>query len=216
MDFESVINSLIALDFEALYTSITFEIALVAMVCLIITAFFSLRIFNIYISAFCSLTLGSAGHYVALLLLDEGIIPVIEGIRLEMAIGLAAAILGFILAAFIHKIALFLSGGCVAFSIMYVVVMPILVPSVFQLEEPVPLIISIVVAGIVGILVAVLFKPLYIFVTSLGGMAGVGALVALSLLPKFDLTFLIIGLVAGAIIGIIPMIHQFKKNAEEA
>ena len=94
--------------------------------------------------------------------------------------------------------------------------MPLLTSFGFPLEEPVPLIISIAIGGIAGIILAALFKPLYIFVTSIGGMAGTGGLVALTIFPEFDLTFLIVGLVAGAVIGIIPMIYQFKKNAEES
>lgn len=216
MDMDNIVGSIPEFDLETLMASLTFEMAIICVAILMISAFFSLRIFNIYISAFCSITFGYAGYFVALLLLDEGIMPVVEGIKLEFIIGFAAAILGFALSAIIYKIALFLSAGSIAFWLAYTLLMPMLMSFGFPLEDPVSTIVSIVIGGIVGILFAALFKPLYIFLTSIGGMAGVGGILALTIFPEFNLTYLIIGLVAGAIIGIIPMIYQFKKNAEQA
>lgn len=212
MDFDSIIQSITTLDFAALFGSITFEIALASVVLCIISAFFALRLFKIYISAVGAFTFGYIGYYVMLILLDEGLVPPVDGINLQVLTGLVAAILGFLIASFLHKVVLFVGGAAGGFLLGNLVV-ELISANVTPIDENVALIISGVVALVIGALVCAIFKPIYIFVTSIGGMALAAVIVSAILLP-LETHYIIIAAIVGALIGIIPMIYQFKRDAE--
>lgn len=214
MDLETLMGAIASFDFQTLAEALTFETALATIVLLIISAFFALRLYKIYISAAGAVAFGFGGYYIVAELMDVGTIPTIEGINLHIVAGFAAALIGFILAALLNKVVLFVVGAAAGFVVADMFLLP-LISGFFPIEGDANLIVAGVIALIVGALVCALFKPIYILVTSVGGMAIVGGVVVLLAMP-YNLTVFIIGLVVGAVVGIIPTIYQFKASANEA
>lgn len=202
-----------ALGFDAVgfINDFGFEMSMFALVACIVLAFFAMRLFKIIMSAF-----GGAGvGFIAYYLFGPGamfgdLLPEVEGINMAAAVGLGAAVLGFILGVALPKLVLFIGGigiGCVGVKF----IIPMVAPAV-ELDPTIILIIGAVVGAILGILLSLLLRPVYILITSLGCSAIAGVILVVLVMPGVDM---LMGAIGGAIFGLIPMIYQFRSSAYE-
>ena len=188
-----------------------FEVAMIALVVCIVIAFFAMRLYKIFMSLFGAVGVG----YIAYTLIGEegifaGVLPTVEGINLAAAISLGAAIIGFILGVALPKFVLFLGGigiGVVATKFA----VPMIAPTV-ELDPTIMLIVGVVVGVILGVLLSLLFRPVYILLTSLGGSVIAGIIVIMLVMPSLGF---LPGALGGLALGIIPMIYQFRSSAFE-
>ena len=196
-------------DAAAFIEDFGFEMSMFTLVACIVLAFFAMRLYKIIMSAFGGAGVGFIVYY----LFGPGamfgdILPAVEGINVAAAVGLGAAVLGFILGVFMPKFILFIGGigiGCVGVKF----VIPMVAPAV-ELDPTIILIIGAVVGCVLGIMLSLLLRPVYILITSLGCSAIAGVIIAVLVMPGVDM---LMGAVGGAVFGLIPMIYQFRSSA---
>lgn len=189
--------------------TIGFEVAVIAIVACVIMAFFAMRIYKLLMSLFAGAGLG----FIAYSMLLPGamlakLVPNLAGETPALIAGIAAAALGFSVGIIMPKFVIFLGGvgiGIVATNFFA----PIIIQGL-QLDPTVMLIAGIVVGVVVGVLLSLVFKPIYILLTSFGCSAGAGVLVTSLIAPGSGV---IIGAIVGACIGIFPAIYQFRWSA---
>ena len=191
---------------------ISFEVALIILGVCVVIAFFAMRLYKIFMSLFGAVGIG----YIAYTLIGPGaifanLIPSNAKVDIAAAISLGAAIIGFIIGVALPKFVLFLGGigvGVVATKIA----IPIFAPGV-DLDKTIMLIVGVVVGLIIGVLLSLLFRPVYIFLSSLGCSAVAGVVVSMLVMPSLNV---LIGMGIGMALGIIPMAYQFRSSAFEA
>lgn len=198
-------------DLGAVFSDFGFEVAMIALVACVVIAFFAMRLYKIFMSLFGAVGVG----YIVYTLIKPGailaeFIPTLEKVNLASAIGLAAAIIGFILGVALPKFVLFLGGvgiGVVATKFAF----PLIAPGV-ALDPTIMLIVGVVVGLILGVLLSLLFKPVYILLTSLGFSTIAGIIIIMLVMPSVGV---LPGALSGLVLGIIPMIYQFRSSAFE-
>lgn len=217
MALEQIFAGVIAGDpaaLELLLGLLTFDIILPTCVALLVLAFYGLRLYKICMSITGAYGLGMVASIISAELMDNGILqPFAENISAYhtiLIISLSAAAVGFLLGTLLDKIVLFL-GGAVGGYLATEIVAGMLFPN--MLTPEVLMVVSAVVGVVLGILLCVLFKFVYIIITSLGGMALIGAILGLTFFPE-DMNMVLIFTIGGAVVGIIPAIVQFKKDNE--
>lgn len=217
MALEQIFAGVIAGDpaaLELLLGLLTFDIILPTCVALLVLAFYGLRLYKICMSITGAYGLGMVASIISAELMDTGILqPFAENISAYhtiLIISLSAAAVGFLLGTLLDKIVLFL-GGAVGGYVATEIVAGMLFPG--MLTPEVLMVVSAVVGVVLGILLCVLFKFVYIIITSLGGMALIGAILGLTFFPE-DMNMVLIFTIGGAVVGIIPAIVQFKKDNE--
>lgn len=217
MALEQIFAGVIAGDpaaLESLLGLLTFDIILPTCVALLVLAFYGLRLYKICMSITGAYGLGMVASIISAELMDNGILqPFAENISAYhtiLIISLSAAAVGFLLGTLLDKIVLFL-GGAVGGYVATEIVAGMLFPD--MLTPEVLMVVSAVVGVVLGILLCVLFKFVYIIITSLGGMALIGAILGLTFFPE-DMNMVLIFTIGGAVVGIIPAIVQFKKDNE--
>lgn len=197
---------------ESLLALLTFDILLPTCVGLVVLAFFGLRLYKICMSVVGAYGLGTVAYYISAEMADTGVLqPFAENIdiyKTMLIIALAAAAVGFLVGTLLDKVVLFL-GGAVGGYFATEMVAAMFFPDMMTPE--VLMIVGAVVGVVLGILLCVLFKFVYIVITSLGGMALTGALIGFTFFPT-DMNMVLIFTVGGAVVGIIPAIYQFKKD----
>lgn len=188
-----------------------FELAMIALACCIVVAFFAMRLYKIFMSLFGAVGVGYIVHtLIAPGAMFENIVPYVEGVNMAEAISLGAAIIGFVLGVALPKFVLFLGGigiGVVATKF----VVPMIAPGL-ELDSTVLLIIGVIVGIILGVLLSLLFRPVYILLTSFGFSVIAGIAVVMLIMP--DLGF-IPGAAVGLLLGFIPMSYQFRSSVFE-
>lgn len=185
-----------------------FELGMIALVACIVFAFFAMRLYKIFMSLFGAVGVG----YIVYNLIGPGavfenITPYVEGVEMAEAISLGAAIIGFVLGVALPKFVLFLGGigiGVVATKF----VIPMVAPDL-ELDSTVLLIIGVVVGIIIGVLLSLLFRPVYILLTSFGFSAIAGIAIVMMIMPSLGF---IPGAIIGLLLGFIPMTYQFRSS----
>lgn len=201
-------ENLFNFDINAILGNVTFVPALLAIVALVVSAFFAMRMFKVYMCIIGTFSFGFVGYTIASMLP----LPTVEGVDLVAVVGLVTALVGLIISPFLHRLVLFVGGVAAGYALGVFVAS--MIGTAIEVNEIAATIIAAVVALIVGGLAAAIFKPMYIIITSLGGMAVVGVLVS-RLIVGVNMTAVIISLIAGAVVGIIPMVYQFNSASEE-
>ena len=203
---------------ELLLSLITFPVAIIAAAVLILLAIYGYRLFKTTISVVVCIVCGIAGSFIAPFILEAASVPtVIEGVSLSAVIGIVFAGIGLLLGFKLYKISLFISCTAGAYLIYspIITLLPVVFPDLPISQLPIIntpegiMITSAVLAILTGILLLLLFKPLYIIITSVGGVAVATALIAISVAPTYEMTVWV-GLILGAILGIPAAKHQFK------
>ncbi|MBR3680675.1 MAG: hypothetical protein IKL79_01570 [Clostridia bacterium] len=186
---------------------------------LVLLAFYSYRILRVELSASAAIGGGALGYLVLAPLILSKIQGLPDGVDFAAVIGIACAILGWIIAWALHKLAIFLVGaGGGFYAGMYVFIFVALKwPEVeFLHSEAFFWIVCGVLALAAGIIFVYLFKPLYILVTAVGGTVAAAYLLGASVFGANvnNVQYLTPVLTAGAILGIIAAVVQFKKANE--
>lgn len=189
--------------------TIGFETAIAVIAVCVIMAFFAMRFYKLFLAIFAA---GGIGYASYSLLVPGGMlsayIPAISDAQSALVVSIVAALGGFTIGILMPKFVLFLGGvgiGILATNIF----VPILVPGL-QLDSTVMLMAGAVVGLVVGVLLCLIFKPIYIFLTAFGCSAVAGVLIVSLVAPG---TSILIGAGAGAVFGILPAIHQFRWSA---
>lgn len=169
----------------------------------LITAFFAASMYKIYISAIGALGVGYGCYYVSMMLGLSGVIPTLPSI-----IGIAGGLVGFVTGFFLHKAVLFIGGaGIGAILGDYLV---LIIKANTKIDSIVADIIVIACAIVIGIIVCLLFRVIYIILSSVGGL-GIAGFTAGVLLFRDNIVAIIIISACAALIGIAPMVYQFKR-----
>ena len=190
-------------------------------IALVLTAFYSYRILRLELSISAALAGGYFGYLLLAPLLLEKIADTLpEGVDFAVVIGVVCAILGWILAWVLHKIAVFLvgaSGGFFGGTFAFGFIASMFPEVEFLSSDIFYWIITIVCALLAGVIFVYLFKFLYIFITSFGGMVGASYLLGVSMFGEnaHEPMFLYPTLAVGAVFGLIAMVVQYKKAEDK-
>ena len=197
---------------DALLQSLSFELSLPIIIGCIVISFFGLKLYRVAMAASGAYSFGIGAYYLTALLILTGVIPADAlGGKLTLIVAFSAATLGLILSFFLDKVVLFVAGTAGG----YFGTQTLAGLFFADLMSPVVLIIvSAVIGVILGILLCVIFKPVYIILTSVGGMGVAGFMMGLLLFPPTEGLYSLIFLGAGALIGIIPAAMQFKSESD--
>ena len=210
--YEGIMSGEILADPTMLLSMVTFPVALIAAALLVLTAIYGYRIFKTTISVTVCVACGVVGSTLAPFILASLPIPAIEGVSLSAIVGVVLAGIGLLLGFKLYKLSLFISCAVGSYFVYTPVATLIaaMLPDVPLLNSPEGLmIVSAVLALLTGILMLLLFKPLYIIITSIGGVALAVGLIAVSVAPGYPVAGLV-GLGVGALLGIPAAKHQFK------
>jgi hypothetical protein len=185
--------------------------SLIAVIACIVLAFFAYKIFKLAITVSVALGFGLLGNWLTPIVLNGVAIP--ESIKIVPIVTFALAIIGALLAMWLYKIAVFANGAALGYFVGKFAVGYLGANGAgiaFFDGTAGKIVVSVVCAIIVAFLVVFFYKYIYIILTSIASMAVVGAIIGAFVYP----TFTLYALIAGAVIGLIPMIYQFKSADE--
>ena len=138
------------------------------------------------------------------------------GITYEVIIAVVAAIIGAVLVKFAYKTTIMLLGAAVGFVIGYLGVSSIFISVFHTLEflktRHAKAIIGFIIAAIVGIFFILLFKHMFIVLSSLGCMGAAGFLLGMLVMPSAPLLYKLAVAGLGAVIGIYSIVHQYNEE----
>lgn len=175
-------------------------------------AFFGYRIFKAFLPVIAAASLGGFAYGLSGTLITG---EIIAGIDLPGCIALATAILALVFCRFTYRFGLFLfnlyAGYTIGLTVLQVLKENLPDVSFFGTVAG-ELVISIACAVVYALLMIFLFKPLYIIISSIGGMTiCAGALVDAVLTGSMPAWYFV--LPVGAVIGIFAMIKQFRDSS---
>ena len=205
-DITSVTDALAKIEFIPM---------LVALIACVTLAFCAFKFYRICITAALTFGFGMLGNTLAGTLLENLSISLPIDIALEPAISLVLALIGAIIGLTLPRFATFLVGagaGYLASSIAVSFLGSEGAGITFFEGTVGSIIVAVVCAIVAAFLLLIFFKFFYILLTSVVPMALAGLIIATLVLPDFAL----IALIAGAVVGIIAMIYQFKKSSAAA
>ena len=205
-DIESVTDALYKIEFVPM---------LIALIACVALAFFAYKFYRICISCATAYGFGILGYWFADVILVEklGVSLPIDNIELVPAVSLVFALIGTIIAICKPKAATFLVGagaGYLASSIAVSFLGANGAGIEFFDGTAGQIIVGVVCAIVAAFLLLFLFKFFYILLTSVVPMAAAGLIVATLVCADYALY----ALIAGAVIGLIAMIYQFKKASD--
>ena len=196
----------------------SFYISLGLIAAFVIFALFGYKLFKIELAITGAATFGLLGFwYLAPLIVNALGERVPENVNLYVITGLACAAIGAVLVILIHKLAIFVGGAAAGAAIGWGVCM--LVGMYYTESEFINSmagrIVFAVVGGLIfGVLFLFLFKPIYIIVTSVGGMVVVGYLVASSVMSIESPIVVGISMAVGGLLGVFAAVYQFRSNRD--
>lgn len=202
------------LDLSAMlgqFAGFMFPIVLVAVILLTFLARYGYTIFKKCVSFVGAVAFGYIGSSIVAPLVLGMLGLNIEIISLPTVIGIVFAIIGALLMIYVYKLAIFFVGAAIGYFVAQVILVPLL-----SLEGVIAIAVSAVLAIVIGVIALLLFKPLFIIITSVFGMIGAGALTSLVLFPDGGIIFLAVFAVIGLIIGIVYAKKQFEDHEGQA
>ena len=199
--------------------NLSFPVATVAIGLLVLLAVQGYKIFRSVIYVIAAVGLGFVGHiYLAPRVSGLIVSRLPEGwlIDVDVVIAFLCAMFGVLIAHLAHDFVVFCMGGAAGFIIGYFFVASKLADYFFKLEFLRSKLAYLGVACVLGMMVAIifllLFKHMYIIVTSVGFMALSGYLLYKEVMPDHKLS-IAFGFVAVCIvIGVFMMVHQFEED----
>lgn len=164
-----------------------------------------------------ALAFGAVGSLVVTPMLDDmvgNMIP--EAISLAAIIGFVCAIVGALLMTYAFKLSIFLLGAGAGAGVG-LIVSALLKGTIEFFATQIGALVAVgVCALVVAILTALLFRPLFIIVTSVLGLAAAGACVGLAVMPEGNLIVLGVCAAIGFIVGIFAAKKQFRASGKDA
>lgn len=160
-----------------------------------------------------------AYKYVAEFVLSKigGMLPAAPfGLDYKALIAFIFALIGVFFVRFAYKFTIMMLGGALGFALGYFFVANLIAgmfPTLtFLTLTPAKAVIALVCAGIVGIFFILLFKHLYILISSFGFMALAGFLAVMLILPDAPALYKFLGAALGLLVGIYNTIHQYDEE----
>jgi len=196
-----------------LMASYAFIFALSAVVGCCIMAFWGYKIFKFSLSIAGATVFGTIGGTVLGPLLAGAIGDALPGVNISAILGFVLALIGAIILGIFHKVGIFVSGAASGYLLgtVFAIFLSSLMPNVEFFRNQIGIIIiSAIVALIIGVLSIFLFKFVYILVTSVGGMAIAALTVIMTVMHEPSDVAILISLAVGALIGIVAMIVQYR------
>lgn len=184
-----------------------------AVLILVFNAFFGYKIFKFAIIIESSVGLGFLFYtFVGPFIVRE--VP--EAVNVYAIFGIVGAIIGILLAVFLLKIMLFVNGAALG-AITSIFTLYLFASENSVLSSTWFVIVAAVISAIlVGLLFVFLFKPIYILITSIGGMTLAGFILSALICPAILVILSIILSAIGFIAGIFAAVYQFRKNSKYA
>lgn len=196
------------LDFIDKYFFVTL---ISAVLFLVFNAFFGYKIFKFAIIIESSVGLGFLFYaFVGPFFVKT--VP--ESVNVYAIFGIVGAIVGILLAVFLLKLMLFINGAalgaisCLSFFFLFTFDSAILSSTWFAIT------VSVISAILIGLLFVFLFKPIYILITSVGGMTLAGFILSALICPAILVILSIIFSAVGFILGIAAAVYQFRRNSK--
>ncbi len=178
-------------------------------------AFFGYRLFKAILIIGGTVGAGAAVDMFLLPLFADKL-PAIPMVSLSGLIVVAAAAIGAFLAYKAQKLVIFLGCGAAGYFLVGGMVSDLLVKQfpdmAFLSSTAGNIIICAVCAVVLAIVGVIFFKLLFIVITSLGGMGLAGAFLGNLVIAEMSDMLIYVCLGAGAAIGIIALVYQFKSN----
>ena len=206
-------------DPAALLQAVAFPYLLAVVVELVLLAFFSYRLFRISLSISGTVGGGFVGYTLVAPYITASIPEDVTGvIDINALIGIILAVIGLLLSLWLYKFVLFVATAAGSFFIYQGVFVTLAYsfPDITILTTAEGQMIAAGICAIItGVLMLLLFKPLYIVSTSLCCSAAAFMLVLLMLFPLYP-WFALFGLLGGLPIGIPAMIYQFRHSRSRA
>ena len=188
-----------------------FELAVLALLFSVVTAFFAIRLYR----PIMALAGGLGVSFVAYSLIGpgavlEGLIPPVAGVDSAVAISLGGAALGFIAGALLPRLVLFL-GGIGAGGLLGEIFLPLIAPQ-SMIDPTLMLLLGLSAGFILGVLLSLFTRPVYILLTSFGSLSVAGTIAFTLLFPEADP---LRGAAIGAVLGFIPTLFQLRAAKRE-
>jgi len=182
-----------------------------AAILLIINAFFGYKIFKFAIIVESAIGLGFIAYtFIGPWMFQNP--P--DGVDLSAILGIVFAIIGALLAKFFIKIMLFVNGAGLGFAIGLISSYLLSASNEFFAKEWVPYVFGAIAALILGVLFIFFFKPVYIIVSSVFGLAAAGFIISYLICPEIYVIFSVIMTAIGLVFGIVAAVYQFKQNSK--
>ena len=210
-DLESVTDALFKFEFVPM---------LIALIACVAIAFFAYRFYRICITAATAYGFGVLGYWFAeTILVDKLSVSLpIDEVALVPAVALIFALIGAIIAMCKYKAATFLVGAGVGYSLSTIAASYLGANGAgveFFDGTAGKIIVAVVCAIVAAFLLLFFFKFFYILITSVAPMALAGLIVVTLVCATYAADYALYALIAGAVIGVIAMIYQYKKSSEE-
>lgn len=197
----------------------SFPVATVAIGLLILLAVQGYKIFRSLLYVVAAVGLGFAGHLYLAPRVSSIIVskfPIVNAVDVDVAIAFICAMFGILIVHLTYEFVVFCMGGAAGFLLGYFFVAQKLAAYFFNLgflkHKIAQIAIGCVCAMIVAILFLLLFKHLYIMITSVGFMGLSGYILYRQVMPT-PKTAIAFGFIAVcAIIGIFMMVHQYEEE----
>ena len=212
------IKSYIPEEYFTFLQNSSFYISLGLIAAFVVFALFGYKLFKIELAIIGAGAFGLLGFwYLAPLIVNALGEKVPENVNIYVITGLACAVIGAVLVILIHKLAIFVGGAavgaaagwgiCIAVGMYYT-------DSEFINSMAGHIVFAAVGGILLGVLFLFLFKPIYIIVTSVGGMTVVGYLVASTVMSIQSPVVVGISMAVGGVLGIFAAVYQFKSNRD--
>lgn len=185
--------------------------SLICAIACIVIAFFAYKIFKLSITVSVSCGFGILGAWLTPMVLKGITLP--AGLSLTPIMTFALAIIGALLAMWLYKVAIFAVGAGLGYfgGVIAAKYLGAAGAGVAFFDGTAgQIIVSVVCALIIGVVLLICYKYIYIIITSIGAVALAAMIIALEVYPDYANY----ALIAGAVIGLIPMFYQFKSADE--
>ena len=199
-----------------LINAYVFAFVLSSVVLLFILAFWGYKLLKACLAIAGAATFGIIGNtYLAPLLVPYTENSVPAWINVSGIIGMVLAAIGALLMVKLFKLGIFAEGAALGYVLGSTATGIILtyVPNLEGfLSTPVgSIVVSCVLALILGVLFVLLFKHIFILVTSVGGLCAAGVLIGSCFVFELNPIILTVSAGIGVIVGICAMVYQYKN-----
>lgn len=152
--------------------------------------------------------------------LVSGAIPAEIGVKVDVLLAILCALLAVILTRIAYNFMIMILGGALGYYLGSTVVYGALINYFHTLDFLVKFpvvkhIVGGILAAILGILFILLFKHLFMIVTSFGGSIGAGLILQAMVMPTANLAIKIAFAVVGVALGIYAIVRQYREEEKD-
>ena len=200
-------------NLKGFFGSFSTPVLIVAVTVGVAVAFFGYKLFRASLAVIGAIFFGTAANlFYPTISTFMGNFTV-ESLDMRTTTVIAAALIGALLMRYLHKLALFLAGGIFGWSFGAVALYALL-PRLSEIEflKTEAGVYTALIASVLlfAILTPLLFKLLFIFLTSVLSLTACAVAVAMSLFNSADYTVLTVSAVMGLALGFVAMVYQYR------